>query len=147
MTGTTIAACRAALVDLLDGDVSIGDVPVSYGDPGNIGERQHIWLGATVTGDQEPRAMASVPTKRVEDYTFPLWIEVIGYRKTSRLNEGRAAVLAAAIETLVAADPTLGGVTNLTWCIVSGMDFDTDETVDGPRTTVEITMSAKGRLG
>ena len=90
--------------------------------------------------------MASVPTKRVEDYTFPLWVEVIN-EPTSRDNETRAAVLVDAIETLVAADPTIGGVTNLLWCIVAGIDFDTDEHIDGPRTVVEMTMAAKGRIG
>lgn len=147
MTGTTMAACRAALVVLLDGDVSIGDVPVSYGEPGDLGERQHIWVGAAVTNDQEIRGMASIPTKRVEDYSFPLHVEVIGYRSTSRANEAQAVVLSAAIETLVAADPTLGGVTNLLWCYVGGIDLDTTEHPDGVRTTLEMTMLAKGRLG
>ena len=147
MTGTTMAACRAGLVDLLDGDVTIGDVPVSYGEPGNFAERQHIWLGATTTIDQEIRGMANTPTKRVEDYTFPLWVEVIGYRQTARANETQAVVLSAAIETLVAADPTLGGVTNLMWCMVVGIELETTEHVDGPRTTLEMTMAAKGRLG
>ena len=146
MTGTTMAAVRAAVVDLIDGDVSIGDVPVSYGEPGNLGERQHIWVGATVSVDQEIRAMAATPTKRVEDYTFPLMIEVIGY-PTPRTNEAQAVVLSAAIETLIAADPTIGGVTNLLWCIVTGIELDTTEHVDGPRTTLEMTLTAKGRIG
>lgn len=147
MTGTTMAAVRAAVVDLIDGDISIGDVPVSYGDPGNIGERQHIWLGATVEAEQEIRSMAATPTKRVEDYTFPLVIEVGGSYGSPRATEAQAVVLSAAIETLIAADPTLGGVTNLLWCIVAGIELDTSEGGDGARTTLEMTIAAKGRLG
>lgn len=211
MTGTTIAAARAALVDLIDGAEglttniaalstvgglnaddwlsadTINDsaeqyilnrgtagghfvvgsaggatiiedtapdsvtatsdaVPVSYGEPGDLGRSEHIWIGATASIDQEQRALAATPTKRVEDFTFPLMIEVIGYT-TARACEAQAAALSQVIETLVAADPTIGGVDGLLWMMVTAIELDTSEHVDGPRTTLELTMAGKARLG
>lgn len=146
MVGTTIADTRAALVDMIQGHVTLGGVPVSYGEPGKLGEREHVWIGATATIDQSIRAMASVPTKRTEDFTFPVVVEVIGY-PTARAVEARAAELSQAIETLVAADPTIDSVDNLLWLIVVGIEIDTSEHADGPWTRLEMTMQGKARIG
>lgn len=146
MTGTSMFGARRAFVETVRGDSSLAGVPVHYGDPGNIAEREHIWIGATASNDQDTLSMNATPRIREETYTIPVSVEVIGY-PTVELNERRTETIVQSIETLIAADPTLGGnVTSLLWVAVAGIEVDTTEHADGPRTSAEITLTCKGRL-
>jgi len=64
-----------------------------------------------------------------------LVIEVMS-KNTARASEARAVALGLIIEEYLADNPTVGGVTNLLWCLVDGVQLDTNETADGPRTTL-----------
>ena len=136
MAGTVAAALRAALVDALDSLVA--PVPFHYGAPGDLGRTETIWMGsareASTDGSQDVRQLG-VPVRRREDLRMDLVIEVMS-KNTARASEARAVALGLIIEEYLADNPTVGGVTNLLWCLVDGVQLDTNETADGPRTTL-----------
>lgn len=145
MAGSTVADCRAAFVRCATDELAKYGIPVGYGDPGGEGRREHVWLGEAVDGDVETRAIAALPRKRVEDYSFDVTIEIIGLA-TPQATETKAVTVMAEMETMLAADPTVDGVTNLQWLYVNGWTIDTDQTSDGPRTRINLTLSARGRI-
>ena len=89
--GTTMAAARRALRDLLAARPALAGVPVGYGDPIEGAGREHLWLGAAQTDRQE--AVALGRHRRDETYTINVHVDV-ATRRDPADSETRAVQLA-----------------------------------------------------
>jgi len=146
MAGTVAAALRAALVDALD--PLLDPVNVHYGSPGDLGRTETVWMGSArddATDSSQRVGALGVPVRRSEELHMDLVVEVMS-KTTARASEARAVALGLIFEEYLAANPTIGGVTNLLWCIVEGMELDTAETADGPRTMLVYQLRALSDL-
>lgn len=144
MAGTTMAALKSALKTAIDAEGSI-DVPVAYGHPGDLGRKEHIWLGGSQLGDSEASGFRSGRKRRQESYTLEVVIEVMN-DPTPEATETRAVALATVIEEMLADDPKVNNTTNLLWCALESLEMDTTETGEGPRTLLTLTLRAEARL-
>jgi len=145
MAGTTAAALKTALKTAMAADVGLVNIPISYGDPGDLGRTEHIWMGAAEEGSSEPTGMRSSRKRREEEYVFDVVVEVSSKARPES-NEARAVVLGTIIEELIADDPKISNTTNLLWVMLDSFELDTTELSEGPRTVFTLTLRAKGRL-
>lgn len=146
MAGTTMAAVKANLKTALLARAGLSGVKVTYGHPGgNATGREIIWLGSTNTeGTQTVPSMRAGTKRRHEDYTLNVYIEVLGH--SPEKCEQRACSISAEIEDYIASDTSVNSTPGVAWAIVTGMEMDTAETVDGSRTVIRIQVSVKGNL-
>lgn len=141
--GTTMAAARRALRDLLRARPALAGIPVGYGDPIDGAGLETIWLGPAQTADQD--AVQIGRRRRDETYNVPVHFYV-GTRRDPADSEDRAAQLGWELEDLVAADPTLNHTTDVLYATVGGAEMTTGETVDGPRTLLTTNIHVRARL-
>jgi hypothetical protein len=143
--GTTIVAVKRALRDGLALRPALQGVLVNYGDPGDRGRREQIWMGRIQRADQEPVALRQGRRKRDEDYD--LWVHIdVASKVTPEDNEARAIEIVQEVESLLADDPSIGNVPGVLWAVVSQMRLNTVETADGPSTSAIVTVNVRGRL-
>ncbi len=143
-TTTTIAGFRRELVDLIS--TTLPTVQVEYGAPVSA-RSEVVYLGATVPSDHQQAGLKDGRRHRREDYTTLLRIEVaskVDYPE----NEARCVEIAAAIESALANDHTLGGaVPGVLWVVVTEM---TMASAIGPQktpiTTIEMILNTKADL-
>lgn len=144
-SGTTLVSAKVALVERLNSRPGLDGVLVSYGDPGAQGRRELISVGDARFSEQSPVHLRAAPSRREENYDLDVTVAVLG-KPTNEKNELRAVELVHEIEETVSDDPTLGGVEGVLFATVSEMSFKTDQTGDGPVTTVIVTLEVKARL-
>jgi len=144
-TTSTMAAFKAALKAAIAADAQLAGVQVAYGDPGDKGRKEAVWLGESVLGEVEPASMRSGQKRRREDYEVSVTIEVMS-KRTPEASETRAILISGEIEDLLAADTTVGAVPNLLWAFVRGLEMETSEGADGPRTVIDLTIGVVADL-
>jgi hypothetical protein len=145
MSTTTQAAVKSALkTTILARSLVVTDhVQVLYGEPGDEGRRECIWIGtAQLQSPQEPVAFRK--GRRDEDYIIKVFAEN-GTKPTPEATEARAVELGAEVEAVVIANGTLG-VQGVAWIMPIGVSLQTTETGDGPRSVATISLSVKARL-
>jgi hypothetical protein len=142
---TTQAAVKAALKTALLARTFIvnNHVPVSYGEPGDEGRSEQIWIGTAFTEqDQEPRAFR--PGLREETYTLKVHAENSS-QPTPEAAEARVTLLVAEIEQVVIDNPKLG-VAGVNWIRPSGGSLKTTEGGDLARSIAVVNLEVKARL-
>jgi len=144
MAGTTMAAFKTALVAAITAEGSI-NVPVSYGDPGDLGRREHIWLGATTPLESETVSFKAGRKRRQESYSVEVVIEVLNDSHPEDA-ETRACALSAIIEEMLADDPKVNAVTNLLFAVLEDMEMETTQTGEGVRTVLTMSVRVEARL-
>ena len=146
MATSTMAAIKANLKALIVADAAFAGVQVTYGDAGDTARRERVWLGATEIGGSEIPAFRSGKQRRRESYTLHVWVEVIGSGQTPEEVEARAVALASAVEDIIATDPKVDSTPNLLFARCEGIELDTTETLDGPRSVVDVSIYVEGDL-
>jgi hypothetical protein len=121
----------------------LGGVQVLYGEPGDEGRRECIWIQTSFQqAPQEQTAMRK--GLREEDYIIKVHIEN-GNLSTPEKAEARVIELAAAVEQVAISDSTLGVLPNGGWIRPAGVDLQTTE-FDGTRAIATVNFSVKARL-
>lgn len=124
MAGTNAAAAKKALIDAIAALPGLDGVTVSYSVPRDL-KRECVY-GGSITGPVNLAAMkGSGRVKREETLTLQLHIRVTepGH-DTTETTDLRAATLSTHVEEYLAANTTVGGVTNLLKATVDGVDLD-----------------------
>jgi hypothetical protein len=149
MSGTIAAAAKKQLVGTSNVLVAVlagftGDdaVKVAYDDPKDKPRR--VVFGGQVAGPVQLSAMrGSARIKREENLNLNLFIRVYepGH-ETTETTDTDAVAISALIENYIAANNTLGGVTDLLKASVEGFSLDSFLTDDGGATSiVTLTLS------
>jgi hypothetical protein len=141
---TTIPAFKSALVTALQASSALTGVQVSYGNPGDIQRSESIWVGDS-RSQQQPSAMKSLPVRRDEVYTTDVMVEITQPRSTQEGVDLRATVLAAAVETVIAENPSLS-VTGVLWSTVVSYDMAGGFDADGRVCIITIGVETHARL-
>ena len=141
---TTIPAFKSALVAALQASSALTGVQVSYGNPGDTQRSESIWVGDT-RSQQQPSAMKSLPVRRDEEYTTDVVVEITQPRATQENVDLRAATLAAAVETVIAENPSLG-VNGVLWSTVDTYDMAGGFDADGRVCIITIGVTTHARL-
>lgn len=142
---TTQAAVKSALkTALLARTLIVADhVQVSYGEPGDEGRSEVIWIGTAVTeAPQEQRAFR--PGLRNEQYTLRVHVENAS-NPTPEAAEARVVALVAEVEACVIASPKLG-VTGVSWIRPAGTNLQTSESVTPVRSIALVNLEVQARL-
>ena len=115
MAGTNAYAAKNALLALIQADAAFANVQVEYSYPGLSHEmRESIWFDNEISGPVELVTMrGGAALKRGESLSTLLHIEVQKPGESVKNNEQRACVLGTAFEGVLAANPSLGDLTNL----------------------------------
>lgn len=138
-------AVKAALRDSLKTRPALQGVLVNYGDPGDRGRKEQVWMGRIERADQEPVALRQGRRKRDEDYD--LWVHIdVASKVQAEDNEARAIELVQEVESVLAEDPSLGEVQGVLWAVVREMRVNTVETGEGPSTSAIVIVNVRGRL-
>lgn len=106
-TTSTWPTVKARLVALLENALPLAGVQVTYSHPGDAIEPESVYLGDMRGSSVVPVSRAG-RAKRQEDYTIDVVVNVATDGTTAEAADQRAAVLAGAVEDVVAADLTLG---------------------------------------
>lgn len=144
MATTTAAAAKAALKAALltRPFITSGKVQVLYGEPGDEGRRETVWIGTAFSqAPQEQRAFRK--GLREEDYTLKVHCEA--QEPTPEKAEARAVLIAAEVEQAVIDNTTLG-VANVSWIVPAGVDLQTTEGDGSSRAIAVVSLDAHGRL-
>lgn len=129
-TTTTAAAFRAALLDAMAADATLGSSMVTY-EPVSDPPRNTTTLGTEVEWEGEVRSMKSGRKHRDGEYTFSVSFHV-ATKQDQRSNEATAVAMMAALEDLLADSPTLSDtVAGVKWAQVSGWLMETEKDADG----------------
>jgi hypothetical protein len=145
MASTTQAAVKAALkTALLARAVIVSDhVPVSYGEPGDEGRSEQIWIGTAFTeAIEEPRAFRV--GLRTEEYSLRVHVENAS-KPTPEQAEARVALVAAEVEQAVIDSPKLG-VAGVSFIRPAGMALKTTESGSNARAIATVTLHVTARL-
>lgn len=143
MSGTVAAAAKAQLLGtsgVLAGLAGMSGVTVSYTMPRDV--PREVVYGGQVSGPVSLAAMAGgARIKRQEDLTLHLHIRVYKLgQATTEASDTRAAAISTVIEEYIAANPTLGGVTDLKKASVEAVELDGFVDDDGAGSTLTLTV-------
>jgi hypothetical protein len=146
MAGSTIVAVKQALITNLSALGGLSSVHISYAHPGEKGRKENLWLGAVRDGEHEATALKLGRRRREENYEVELHVEVGGTQLSPERSEERAIVIGTLVEEYLADNPKMGGVINVLFAVVTGIDMHTLNTTNGPLTQLMLTISVKARL-
>ena len=147
MASTTIYSVKSTLLTKLQADATLSAIQVTYGDPGQAARREFIFIGDVTAGGQDPESLSSGRRRRIESYTLDVIESVQSQPQGLQENEQRAIVLAAAVENVVADNPTLSSLDGLMFIECSGMSVTSNEAgVDGPHSQITVHFAVKARL-
>lgn len=143
-TTSVIPAFRAALVAAIRG--ALPGIQVERARPVHPRAECVFLLGSFPT-EVAQAAMKEGRRHRYEDFETAVEFNVTAM-STPDTNEDRAFELVAAVENVLAEDPTLGGVDGLLWAIPTSMSAGSEMTgAEGtPLTVIQLVISAKGNL-
>lgn len=82
-------------------------VPVTLGDPGSR-EREHVWIGGEITDWTQEYGVSGLQA-RDEEFVIPIITVVVWTSEDYRTARARIKTIGEAIETTIAANPTLNG--------------------------------------
>ena len=147
MAGTNTVAAKAALLTLLQGEQGSGEplenVRVDWSYVGKHDVTEYIWLGDQWSGPVQLAAMkggTAARIRREETITGTVHLKVRAKNETTtQAAEARVVALGAALENVVALDPSLGGVTGLLKTTVDQTELQSY--VDDDGVTAELTYS------
>lgn len=147
MAGSCVFAVRRALRTLLVADLD--PIPVYMGEPGGFASMPVVWLGGTRTtgpeGSQESAGMRSTPHGRIERIDFDV---IVQDRQVDAIQaETELETTMTSIETLIAADPTLGAVSGLLWIRVADYNVTSTQADQQVLSTGLLTLRMVGRIG
>jgi hypothetical protein len=121
----------------------IGCVQILYGEPGDEGRRECIWIDTSYEeAPQEPRAFK--PGLREEEYTLKVYVEN-ALNPTAEKAEARVVELAGAVEQVVINNPKLG-VAGVSWIRPAGVTLQTTEGDGSSRAIAVVSLAVKARL-
>jgi hypothetical protein len=118
-------AVKSALLTALQLKPELEGVQLSYGWPGDALEREHIWIG-NVTGTVRIALLSTGRKYRDDKFNVSVFVQAGLIGGTEAEAEERATQLLAALEDVLADDPSIGEVDGL-------IDAELT-TVDGPHT-------------
>lgn len=149
MSGTVAAAAKAKLVGtagVLAGLPGMTGVVVAYSMPRDI--PRELVCGGEVSGPVAVAAMkGSGRIKREEDLTMALHVRVYTLgQKTTEVSDARAVAISTLIEEYIAANETLGGVTDLKLASVAGVTLDGFIDDDGATSLLTLRVALKAFL-
>jgi hypothetical protein len=143
-TISTVPAVKKALYDALT--AGLGGVQVSYGHPSAaLVERQVVYVG-DVQMDYSVPVMRAGRQPRQEEFTVEVIVNVAPARGEPSEAEAEAFALLAAVEDVVADDPTLGGVDGLLWVRFDSGRVVTDLGPEGPICLIAVEVACAARL-
>lgn len=142
---STLAAARAALVDLID--AALPGVQVDYGaPPADEQRREFVAITTSSSGQVDDVHLKAGRRTREEDHETVVQV-VVQTQQTPRAAEARACELAAAVEDILATDPKLGGVPGLIAAWPVRIEIDCGYAAEGlPVCVLELTIRMKARL-
>ena len=142
---TTQAAVKAALkvAVLARTFITNNHIQVLYGEPGDEGRRECIWIGTSFTeAPQEPRAFRK--GLRLEEYTLKVRAEA-GLDPTPEKAEARAVLLADEVEATIIDSINLG-VANVSYISPAGGGLQSTEGDESSRAIATINLQIVARL-
>ena len=147
MASTTIYSVKSTLLTKLKAESDLSGIQITYGDPGQAGRRECIFIGDVTASGQDPESLSSGRRRRIESYTLDVIVSVQSKPQGLQENEQRAIVLASAVENVVADNPTLSSLDGLMFIECSGMSVTSNEAgVDGPHSQITVHFAVKARL-
>ena len=147
MASTTIYEVKAALLTKLKAESDLSGIQITYGDPGQAGRREFIFIGDVTASGQDPESLSSGRRRRIESYTLDVIVSVQSKPQGLQENEQRAVVLASAVENVVADNPTLSSLDGLMFIECAGMSVTSNEAgADGPHSQITVHFAVKARL-
>jgi hypothetical protein len=112
MSSTTrVGVAQDALVALLRAASSLSGVTVDLGPPVGTLKAEQLWISGDIKNWQDTPDVTttSVASVREETFTIPVNIIVLQSTNTYKTVRDRALVLTAAVEGVIALNPTLSG--------------------------------------
>jgi len=147
MASTTIYSVKSTLLTKLKAESDLSGIQITYGDPGQAGRRECIFIGDVTASGQDPESLSSGRRRRIESYTLDVIVSVQSKPQGLQENEQRAIVLASAVENVVADNPTLSSLDGLMFIECAGMSVSSNEAgADGPHSQITVHFAVKARL-
>lgn len=140
-TTSTVPTVKAALTTLMATAIPTGQV--SYGYPGDVIERDAVWI-STVDGTSVIPTMRAGRKTRHEEYRIRVHIDVAGPADTITEVEERAFDRMGSVEDILADDPSLGGI--VTAAMLDSFESDTFQDVEGSACRLTLYVRVQARL-
>ena len=147
MASPPIYSVKSTLLTKLKADSDLSGIQITYGDPGQAGRRECIFIGDVTASGQDPESLSSGRRRRIESYTLDVIVSVQSKPQGLQENEQRAIVLASAVENVVADNPTLSSLDGLMFIECACMSVSSNEAgADGPHSQITVHFAVKARL-
>jgi hypothetical protein len=143
---------RRALAEILGEDDDLTGIDIFRGWPGDLGQREYIWLGPSATTGSlftGPDFEAN-PVNYDDEFTVPVHIFACAPGQDLDQAEDRGEQLYLAVERVVRTKPLLASYTNgiagLKRVIVADLSITTANFHEGVGSLVDVTLSCKSRI-
>lgn len=148
-------ATRRALVEALGHEDVLTGIPISLGAPGEVGQREDIWLGPSATTGTlnvpvftGPDTIAN-PVTYDDRFTIPVHIFACAPGQTLEEAEARGEQLYLAVERVVRQNPQLSEldeVAGLVSVLLEQVVIVTANFQEGVGSIVDVTLACHGRI-
>lgn len=132
------------VVTLLRASAALTGVQVSPGWPGESIKAEAIWCD-NIRGDMEIALLGAGRKQRDDTFRIPLEIKVSGKVDLDAVAL-RLGQLIAAVEDVLADDPTLGALDGIQWAEIGEVQSICGRTPDGPVGFAEVVLEVHSRL-
>ncbi len=112
---------KSAIINKLRLKPALAGVQIAYGWPGDALEKESIWVGK-VSGNVKIAVMSAGRKYRDDMFDVTVFISAGLEGGTEEETEARATVLLAALEDVLADDPSLGSIAGLIDAELSSVD-------------------------
>lgn len=113
MATSSVPACKAGILALLDAAAGLAAVQTEWAHPGEKIMHESIFMLDAEFTEESVAALRTTPRPHTENYTVPVVVDIVAAGDDARAAEERAYELAGHIENAIRNDPTLGGATTL----------------------------------
>lgn len=133
MSASSAPSAKAALLTLLQADADLDGVQIKYAFDGPTRAQESIWFERVIL-DEEAAALGK--QRRDERYRIEVFVHVARDGNNAQACEERSWALAARVEEVVRANPTLSNSVS-GWAVCAGAE-QTPGVADGQRISIVV---------
>lgn len=144
---STVPAAKAGILALIKARPNLTAVQTGWSHPGQDISKESIFMGAARFSGEQTVALRAAPQYQDEDYTVPVWVDVLLEGDDAQAAETRMWQLVGEVEQAIRNDKTLGigPAGGILWAQVSGKTPDEYISDQGRGCRCWIAVTVKGR--
>lgn len=119
---SSVPRAKAAILAMVQGTLTGLNTAgaITWAHPGGDPPKEMVFLSDVEFDDEQTAAMRTAPRYQDETYSVPVWVSILAEGNDPQSAEERMWEIVGAVENVIRADQSLGGMTGLHWALVNG---------------------------